>query len=146
MLKSVEIFQEFQKKAIEWGKQFQIAHVGDIVEIPTKKGSQKVMITDVSVAIGRNAQMTTKKSFYLDYSGRRMKKDGTFKDSLGTGICLRQFKTKSGKEYKFSDFGITEIMNDAGLSFTIEHDIETVKLYPNCEYNNYLKFDYPYPF
>ena len=135
-LTSLQVFQQLQKSAIEWGKQYQIARVGDIVEVQGKgKKPRKYRITRVTVGIGRNAQITIKKALYIDYVG-------VFQSPSGikfSGVCLKDFKTKDGKEYRFDDFGINDRLNDWGLSFSIDQDPKI-----SIGINNYLNGDYPY--
>lgn len=110
---SQEIFAQFEQAAIEWGKQYQIAKVGDIVlsNLGGKRRKQLV-ISQVCVSIGRNAQKTTLKTFVLRYSGRRLNSKGEFIDELGSGRCLMEFTTESGGEYDYSEYGVNDECND----------------------------------
>ena len=99
-LTSLQVFQQLQKSAIEWGKQYQIAHAGDIVEVQGKsKKPRKYKIIRASVGIGRNAQLTVKKTLFVEYIGVIQSPSGI---EYG-GRVLRNFKTRDGKEYRYSD-------------------------------------------
>jgi len=145
-MKAIEIFIEFEKQAIMWGKQYQIARVGDIVTSNLGgKRPKKVMISSVSVTCGRHAQKTTKQTFVLSYVGRRVNANNELIDSLGTGRWLREFITSEGKIFNHSQNEVTEESNDSGFYFIVDFDSEAKKLYPNAykSYSDSLK-DFTY--
>lgn len=132
-MKTKDIFIEFEKQAIEWGKQYQIARVGDIVT--SKLGGvrdKKFQISKVLVTVGRNAQKTTQKTLAIQYVGRRLNAKGELIDGLGTGRYLYEFTTKDGKVFNHSENEVTETVNDCGLSFIVDFDPEAKEKYPNA--------------
>ncbi len=142
-LSSLDVFKSLETEAIAWGRQFQIATVGDIVKTVCGKRTKSVMISRVSVTMGRNARKTTLKTLVIEYVGRRMKKNGEFIDDIGTGICLSNFETKDGKKFLSSESGISETVNDCGLSFDLSFDLAAKRKYPNA-YQSYCSAKYPY--
>lgn len=137
-MKAIDIFIDFEKKAIEWGKQYQIAKVGDIVTSNLGgKRPKKLKISSVSVTIGRNARKTTQKTLVLQYTGRRINSNGEFIDELGTGRWLTEFVTEDGKVFNhYSENEVTETANDIGVSFNIDFDPEAKEKYPHA-YHTY---------
>lgn len=133
-MKARDVLFELEKNAIEWGKQYQIARVGDIVtsNLGGKK-TKKLRISSVSVTIGRNAKETVRKTLVLEYCGQRVKANGEFD---GCGYILQEFTTFDGRKYEFSENEVTEIVNDCGLSFCIDFDNEHKEKYPDA-YESY---------
>jgi hypothetical protein len=136
-MKAKDIFIDFEKKAIEWGKQYQIAKVGDIVTSNLGgKRPKKLKISSVSVTIGRNARKTTQKTLVIQYTGRRINSNGEFIDELGTGRWLTEFVTEDGKIFNHFENEVTETANDIGVSFNVDFDPEAKEKYPNA-YQSY---------
>jgi len=136
-MKAKDIFIQFEKQAIEWGKQYQIAKVGDIVTSNLGgKRPKKLKISSISVTIGRNAIKTTQKTLVLQYTGRRINSNGEFMDELGTGRWLTEFVTEDGKVYNYSENEVTETANDIGVSFNVDFDPEAKEKYPHA-YHTY---------
>jgi activator of HSP90 ATPase len=142
-MKAKDIFIDFEKKAIEWAKQYQIAKVGDIVTSNLRgKKPKKLKISSVSVTIGRNAR-TTQKTLVIQYIGRRIKSNGEFIDELGTGKFLTEFVTEDGRTFNHSENEVTETANDIGVSFNVDFDPEAKEKYPyaylsyNDSYNGF---------
>ena len=132
-MKAKDIFIDFEKKAIEWGKQHQIAKVGDIVTSNLGgKRPKKLKISSVSVTIGRNARLTTQKTLVVQYSGRRINSKGEFIDELGTGRWLTEFITEDGKVFNHSENEVTETANDIGVSFIVDFDQQAKEKYPHA--------------
>lgn len=134
---ATEIFIEFEKMAIEWGKKHQIAKVGDIVTSKLGgKRERKLVLSCVSVTIGRNAKKTTNKTLVMRYIGRRMNAKGEIIDEPGTGRCLCEFMTDGGQVFSHSENEVTEIANDSGLTFYIDVDPTCKEKHPNA-YGSY---------
>lgn len=134
---TTEIFIEFEKMVIEWGKKHQIANVGDIVISKLGgKRERKLVLSSVSVTIGRNAKKTTNKTLVIQYTGRRMNAKGEIVDQLGTGRLLHEFKTEDGRVFNHAENGVTEYANDAGLTFYVDFDPLCKEKYPNA-YGSY---------
>lgn len=136
-MKAKDIFIQFEKQAIEWAKQYQIAKVGDIVtSYLGGKRQKKLKISSVSVTVGRNAQKTTRKTLVIQYVGRRLNARGEFIDDIGTGIYLTEFITEDGKVFNHAENEVTETANDCGVSFNVDFDPEAKTKYPNA-YQSY---------
>ena len=132
-MKAKKIFIEFEKQAIEWGKKYQIAKVGDIVTSKLGgKRDKKLQISKVSVTVGRNAQKTIQKTLAIHYVGRRLNSKGELIDGLGTGKLINEFITEDGKVFNDSENEVTETVNACGLSFVIDFDPEAKEKYPNA--------------
>jgi hypothetical protein len=143
---ATEIFIEFEKMAIAWGKAHQIAKVGDIVTSNLGgKRPKKLQISHVWVSMGRNAQITTRKTFTIGYAGRRLNAKGGLIDEIGTGRILYDFLTADGKAWSHAENEVTETMTDSGLSFTIDFDPECKEKYPNA-YASYAEPFHPNPY
>ena len=134
---TTEIFIEFEKMAIEWGKKHQIAKVGEIVISKLGgKRERKLILSSVSVTIGRNAQKTTSKTLVMQYTGRRVNAKGEIIDEIGRGRCLHEFRTDDGRVFSHSENDVTETANDSGLTFYIDFDPLCKEKYPNA-YGSY---------
>ncbi len=132
-MKAKDIFIDFENKAIQWGKQYQIAKVGDIVTSNLGgKRPKKLKISTVSVTIGRNARMTTQKTLVIRYTGRRIRSNGEFIDELGVGRYLTEFITNDGKIFNHSENEVTETANDSGMSFDVDFDPAAKEKYPKA--------------
>ena len=132
-MKAIDVFIDFEKKAIEWGKQHQIAKVGDIVTSRLGgKRPKKLKISTVSVTIGRNARLTTQKTLVLQYYGRKINSKGEFINELGAQSYLTEFITEDGKVFNNSESEVTETVNDIGLSFNIDIDQKAKEKYPHA--------------
>jgi len=132
-MNSTEIFIEFEKRAIEWGKAHQIAKVGEVVISKLGgKRDKKLVLSSVSVRVGRNAQKTTRKTLVICYAGRRLNAKGELIDSLNTGLILYEFRTEDGRIFNHAENGVTEYCSDAGLSFNVDFDPEAKSKYPNA--------------
>ena len=142
-MKAKDIFIQFEKQAIEWAKQYQIAKVGDVVTSKLGgKRPKKLKISSVSVTIGRNAQKTTQKTLVIQYVGRRLNSKGELIDEIGTGRYLTEFITEEGKVFNHVENEVTETANDCGISFNVDFDPEEKTKYPNA-YHSYTD-DCPY--
>jgi hypothetical protein len=144
-MKANDIFIEFERMAIEWGKAYQIVKVGDIVFSKLGGNFEKPLkINCVSVTIGRNSK-TTRKTLVMEYSGRRLYKNGDYVDDVGSGVWLREFRTEDGKVFNHLENEVNEEENDVGFTFYIEFDPEDKKLYPQA-YSSYKEniFENPY--
>ena len=136
-MKAKDIFLQFEKQAIEWAKQYQIAKVGDVVTSNLGgKRPKKLIISSVSVTIGRNAQKTTRKTLVIEYVGRRLNAKGEFIDDIGTGKYLTEFVTEDGKVFNHKENEVSEWANDCGVSFVVDFDPEAKLKYPNA-YESY---------
>jgi len=138
---STEIFIEFEKMAIEWGKKYQIAKVGEIVISKLGgKRERKLILSSVSVTIGRNAKKTTNQTLVIQYAGRRMNANGEIIDEIGTGRCLYEFRTEDGRVFSHEENEVTEFANNSGLTFCIDFDPLCKEKYPNA----YSSYQEPY--
>jgi hypothetical protein len=136
-MKAKDIFIQFEKQAIEWAKQYQIAKVGDIVTSNLGgKRTKKLKISLVSVTIGRNAQKTTRKTLVIQYVGRRLNAKGEYINDIGTGRYLTEFVTEDGRIFNHNENEVSETDNDSGVSFNVDLDPEAKKKYPNA-YQSY---------
>ncbi len=146
-MKSKEIFQTLERQAIEWGKQHNRFHVGDVVEtqLSWRKTKCRVRISSIDVVIGRNAQTTILKTLTLLYIGRRLKKDGSLLDVPGGGVCLESFTRDDGETFEGNFNGVNETVNDGGFWFNLEGEQEAKELYPDA-YEGYLTEEYPYEY
>ena len=146
-MKTLDIFRTLEKQAIEWGNAHNEFKVGDIVEshLPQNKKPRLFVLSSIEVYIGRNAQKTTYKSLTLCYVGRRLKKDGSCFDKVGTGRWLGNFtRLADGKTFEANHNGVNQVISDCGLVFEIDCEQEAKKLYPNA-YKTYADArDYPY--
>jgi hypothetical protein len=126
-----EIFFDFEKKAIEWAKQYQIAKVGDIV---TSSGGGKTnksyIISSIEVVLGRNAQETTYRTLVLVYYGKKINKKGDIMYAHAISARLVDFVTGDGQSYNISENEVTETVNDIGLTFMVEVDKMELVLQP----------------
>ena len=129
---ATEIFIEFERMAIEWGKKHQIANVGEIVTSNIGKRNVKFQISKVCVAIGRNAKETAHKTLVIQYVGRKMNSKGIIVHEIETGQLLYNFTKDNGIIFDHSENGVTEWENDGGLIFIVEDDAEAKKIYPNA--------------
>jgi len=129
---STEIFIEFERMAIAWGKKHQIAKVGEIVTSNIGKRNAKFQISQVSVTIGRNAKKTVKKTFVMQYVGRKINSKGLLVQEIGTGRLLFNFTKDNGVVFDHSENEVTTWENDGGLSFVIDYDPEVKIMYPNA--------------
>ena len=133
LIKANDVFIDFEKKAIEWAKQYQIAKVGDIVtSYLGGKRQKKFLISSVEVTIGRNKNKTTRKTLVIKYVGRRLNSKGELIDDIGVGRYLREFVTNDGKIFNHSENEVNEVVNDIGLSFHVDFDEITKAKYPNA--------------
>ena len=141
-MKANDIFIDFEKKAIKWAKQYQIAKVGDIVTSNLGgKRPKKLKISSVSVTIGRNAQKTTQKTLVIQYVGRRLNSKGELIDEIGTGRYLTEFITEEGKVFNHVENEVTETSNDCGISFNIDFDPAAKEKYPHAYLSYSDSFD-----
>lgn len=141
-MKAKDIFINFEKNAIEWAKQYQIAKVGDVVTSNLGgKRPKKLKISSVSVTIGRNARLTTQKTLVIQYAGRRINSNGEFIDELGTGRWLTEFVTEDGRTFNHSENEVTEVANDIGVSFNVDFDPEAKEKYPHAYWSYSDSFD-----
>lgn len=144
-----EIFETLEKNALDWGRKYNRFEIGDVVEtvlIGAKKTSL-LKLSHIRVAIGRNKQKTCFKSLTLEYVGRRLYKDGSFKDEVGTGVWLRYFVRVSDGEAFSGEFnGVNQTSNDGGLSFCLACQPEAVRLYPQAHESYAKAKNYPYEF
>lgn len=137
---ATEVFIEFERMAIKWGKKHQIAKVGEIVTVNLGKRNVKFKISEVAVTIGRNAKETTRKTLVMQYVGRKINSKGAVVHEIGTGRLLFNFTKENGIVFDHSENGVTEWENDGGLSFVIEYDPEAKQIYPHA----YDSYKYPY--
>ena len=146
-MKTLDIFRTLEKQAIEWGNAHNEFKVGDIVEshLPQNKKPRLFVLSSIQVFIGRNAQKTIYKSLTLRCVGRRLKKDGTCFDVVGSGIYLGNFtRLADGKTFEANHNGVNQVINDGGLVFNIDCDQEAKKLYPNAHETYADGKGYPY--
>lgn len=131
-MNSTEIFIEFEKMALEWGKRHQIAKVGEVIISKLGgKRDKKLILSKVQVCVGRN-EKTVHKTLAMQYIGRRLNAKGEYLDELGTGIPLAEFRTEDGRVFSFDENEVTETENDCGLTFVIDFEPECKLKYPNA--------------
>ncbi len=111
-----KIMKQLAKQLVEFAIKNKKAKIGEIVETiwGNWKKPQKVKIYEIEGCIstksGSNDCIPT-----ITYNALRLKKDGTPKDKIGCGICLTNFKTENGIEWKRID----QPINHVGLHFSI---------------------------
>lgn len=131
IMTSRDIFIEFEKNVIKWGKKHQIVEVGEVVISKLGgKRDKKLIISSVQVTVGRNAHNTTHKTLVIQYFGRRINLKGEVIDNLGSGLLIREFRTEDGRSFSYEENGVTETANDSGLSFYIDFDPAAKEKYP----------------
>lgn len=141
-MKAKDIFIDFENKAIQWAKQYQIVKVGDIVTSNLGgKRPKKLKISCVSVTIGRNAGKTTQKTLVIQYVGRQIDSKGNFIHELGYGRYLTEFVTEDGKIFNHSENEVTETANDIGISFNVDFDPKAKEKYPHAYLSYSDSFD-----
>ncbi len=143
---ATEIFIQFEKMAIEWGKRHQVAKVGEIViSKGGGKREKKYLLHHVFVTTGRNAEKTTDPTLVIMYTGRLLDKKGVPVHEIGQAKILFEFRTEDGRTFSHQENGVTEFVNDTGLSFSVDFDPEAAALFPAAyrkHGDQYFNFSY----
>ena len=113
-----KIMRNLAKQLIDFAEKNKIAEIGEVVETlwSNWKYSHKVEIYDIHSAFATKPG-TVDIVPVVCYSALRLNKDGSYRDEIGCGIVLTNFKKENGEEWT----QISETINHAGFSFSVKN-------------------------